>query len=380
MMIKAAFLIATLAASVGVAAAPPNGNAYLQPSGSTAFGQTLFTDRPASKARVAPPVVVSVAPSTTAAASASAPVAAPAPEPRAQPSASQAVAIVPTAEPAEHKKTEVPEGRESFLLYGWSLKITDVLLVLFTGLLAVFTLGLWWSTWKLWIEAKEGRSIADASARAAERSSEAAHQSAQVASAAEQPRWVVKSMRLTVHDTDGSTTDTACRIVATLTNHGRTPAEITRTAFHFKVAVLLEPRASQPMRSVARAENFGNVVEPGGDFLVTLDARVTEEQTQQLRRGTIHLWAWGYVAYRTYLDQHMVKGFIGVLDAHPTRRLPDEESEGGREDEAGRFYGHQIEGLLRQPTASAQVQSYVYTRPDDIGEAEATGVARPIDA
>jgi hypothetical protein len=34
---------------------------------------------------------------------------------------------------------------------------------------------------------------------------------------------------------------------------------------------------------------------------------------------------------------------------------------------------------LRQPTADAQVQSYVYTRPDDIGEVEANGVTRPIE-
>ena len=82
---------------------------------------------------------------------------------------------------------------------------------------------------------------------------------------------------------------------------------------------------------------------------------------------------------RTYLDQHMVKGFIGVLDAHPTRRLPGEEGEQDRGDEAGRHYSHEIEGSLRQPTADAQVQSYVCTRPDDIGEVEANGVTRPRD-
>lgn len=369
MMIKISFVLALLSVSAGASASSPTGDASLQPSRSTAFAETLLTDRPASNAVATQPIVRSVGPSTAVfLASASA-----ATDASASP-------VGPSDRTEDRKSAAVRAGRESFVIFGWSLKITDVLLVLFTGLLALFTLGLWWSTSKLWSEAKEGRSIAEASARAAERSAEAAHQSAQVASAAEQPRWVVKSMSLTVHDTDGSTTDTACRIVATLTNHGRTPAEITRTAFHWKVAVLLEPRARQPMRSVARTENFGNVVEPGGDLRITLDARLTEEQTQQLRRGTIHLWAWGYVAYRTYLDQHMVKGFIGVLDAHPTRRLLDEEGEREQEDEPGRHYGHVLEGALRQPTASAQVQSYVYTRRDDIGETEATGVARPINA
>ena len=379
MMIKALFVIALLAVPACASAAPPTGDARLQPGPSTAFAETLFMDRPASNAAARPPIVISVGPSTRVSL-ASASIAIDASAPRVRPSENQAVVIVPGAVPEDRKNVSVLDGRESFVIYGWSLKITDVLLVLFTGLLALFTLGLWWSTWRLWSEAKEGRSIAEASARAAERSAEAAHQSAQVSSAAEQPRWIVKSMSLTVHDTGGGTTDTACRIVATLTNHGRTPAEITRTAFHWKVAVLLEPRARQPMHSVAHAENFGNVVGPGGDLRITLDARLTEEQTQQLRRGAIHLWAWGYVAYRTYLDQHMVKGFIGVLDAHPTRRLPNDEGEQEREGEPGRRYGHVLEGALRQPTASAQVQSYVYTRPDDIGEAEATGVARPIDA
>ncbi len=99
---------------------------------------------------------------------------------------------------------------------------------------------------------------------------------------------------------------------------------------------------SQQSSTVTRAENFGNVAEPGGDLRITLDACLTEEQTQQLRRGTIHLWAWRYVAYRTYLDQHMVKGFIGVLDAHPTRRLLDAEDEQDREDESDRHYRQEI--------------------------------------
>jgi hypothetical protein len=265
MMIKATLLVVLLAASVGASAAPPNGDAKLQPDHSTAFAETLFMDRPASNAPAPPPIVMSVGPST-AAFLASASVAANASAPRVRPSESQAMVIVPSAVPEFRKKVAVLEGRESFVLFGWSLKITDVLLVLFTGLLALFTLGLWWSTWKRWTEAKEGRSIAEASARAAERSAEAAHQSAQVTSAAEQPRWVVKSICLTVHDTDGSTTDTACRIVATLTNHGRTPAEITRTAFHWKVAVLLEPRARQPMRSVAQRRTSGMLWSLVGTF------------------------------------------------------------------------------------------------------------------
>ncbi|MNS79199.1 hypothetical protein D3C72_1128460 [compost metagenome] len=111
---------------------------------------------------------------------------------------------------------------------------------------------------------------------------------------------------------------------------------------------------------------------PGGSYTVTLDASVSEEEVHALRCGTTYLWARGYLCYRTYLDEHMVKGFIGMLDSHPTRRPEDEP------DQPGLDYGRQIEGALRQPPASAQLQAYVFTRPDLVGEAEVTGVVQPV--
>lgn len=265
-------------------------------------------------------------------------------------------------------KAEAPEGRESFTVFGFAFKITDALLVLFTGLL-------WWSTRRLWNETRKAGKVAETAANAAEASAQAALRSAQVASAAEQPRWIVTSMTLHVNDTDGSTTDTACRVVVVLTNHGRTPAEVTRTAFQSRVTVLPDSKPRYAMGQSTPADAFGTtVVAPGGSYTVTLDTRVSEDDVKALRRGTTHLWAWGYLSYRTYLDEHMVKGFIGMLDAHPTRRLPLDQ-----QDQPGLNYSRLIEGALRQPPADARVQTYVYTRPDPVGKAEATGVAKPVE-
>ncbi|MDR5763322.1 hypothetical protein [Caballeronia sp. LZ035] len=253
-------------------------------------------------------------------------------------------------------------------MFGLVFKITDALLVLFTGLL-------WWSTHRLWSETRKAGKVAETAANAAAASAEATLRSAQVASGAEQPRWIVTSMTLHVNDTDGSNTDTACRVVAVLTNHGRTPAEVTRTAFRSRVTVLLDPKPRYAMGQSTPADAFGTtVVPPGGSYTLTLDTSVPEDDVEALRRGTTHLWAWGYLSYRTYLDEHMVKGFVGMLDVHPTRRLPLDQ-----QDQPGLNYGHLIEGALRQPPADARVQAYVYTRPDPVGEAEANGVTQPVE-
>jgi len=169
------------------------------------------------------------------------------PTPRAQPVS----AVVPPTRPASSlgtneaattpRRAEALEGRESFTVFGLVFKITDALLVLFTGLL-------WWSTHRLWSETRKAGKVAETAANAAEASAEATLRSAQVASGAEQPRWIVTSMTLHVNDTDGSNTDTACRVVAVLTNHGRTPAEVTRTAFRSRVTVLLDPKPSHATR------------------------------------------------------------------------------------------------------------------------------------
>jgi hypothetical protein len=172
---------------------------------------------------------------------------------------------------------------------------------------------------------------------------------------AEQPRWIVTSMTLRVSDTVGSTPDFDCRVGAVLTNHGRTPAAVTRTAFQSRLAVLLDSKPRYALAGSTPTEAFGTTLVPsGGSYTVTLDSLVHEEDVETLRRGTTHLWPWGYLSYRTYLDEHMVEGFIEILDAHPTRRLPMYQ-----QDQPRLNYGRLIEGALRQPPADARVQAYV---------------------
>lgn len=167
MLIKAMPLVVSLGISAGVSAAPPDNNANLRADRSTTFGQTLFTDRHASSVSAESPVVMSSQPPTAEARLPSAHITSRAPAPAPLSPASQAIAVGTRGASAGNERAVVAEGRESFNVWGFSIKITDFLLVIFTGALAWFTYLLWRSTKNLWLEAKDSRSISEASANAA---------------------------------------------------------------------------------------------------------------------------------------------------------------------------------------------------------------------
>lgn len=360
MLIKAMPLVVSLGISAGVSAAPPDNNANLRADRSTTFGQTLFTDRHASSVSAESPVVMSSQPPTAEARLPSAHITSRAPAPAPLSPASQAIAVGTRGASAGNERAVVAEGRESFNVWGFSIKITDFLLVIFTGALAWFTYLLWRSTKNLWLEAKDSRSISEASANAAVKSAHGALRSAEVAARAHDARWIITSMHIDErlrYAEDG----TEYQIVATLKNCGQTPAEITRTAFYAWLSPKFDP-ATEDLAACTKPELlFGKLVEPGKTIEVTTEINLTVEKIQSIRDGTTRLWAWGSLSYQTYLDESMVKGFVGLLDEASVRW------HGDASDDAI------LAGPLCPPPLRV-VRGYVGTVPDPDGRTLGTGL------
>jgi hypothetical protein len=355
-MLKAVLLIALLGSSVTVSAATDDNSANLKPSGAIGLGRSLYEDPPPIRSASAPtaeaprvlasdvqpvPASTVVAPPTSVA-------------PR-MPTVEEAF---PSSQAQAVERTAVSPEPDEYLHWGQGrgIKTSDAIIGFSTVVLAIFTGLLWWSTLKLWKETKAGGKTAEISARAAEESARAALVSADVAFAAEQPRWAVKTMHLGVTSVDEANGTRACAIAVTLKNHGRTAAEVTRTVLAYKLAPLLDEEPRYPIMAIENAEAFGDVVDPGGTRLLTRKAlRLTGDEMTALVTGTTRLWAYGTLSYRDSRDQHWTKGFIGVLDAR---------SMVWTIDELGQNFG----GPFSQPLADARVQSYVFTKPDVIGE------------
>ncbi|WP_146010071.1 hypothetical protein [Burkholderia sp. WAC0059] len=236
-----------------------------------------------------------------------------APAPAATESAGSTVPLVQTAEstPAQSGGQPAIEPSARLPLF------PGLLLTVFAALLALFAGLLWWSTRALWKETKTNRAVAEAASRAAADSARTALVGAETASLAERPRWIVASMRMQIlGPTEAGGIE--CRVEATLTNHGRTPAEITGAVFAGGVAN--ELGASPRYPDGGHFADFGEVVRPGESLdLRSLAIPIPPEELEALRAGTTRLWGYGYVAYRDFLDGHWTRGFVGVLDVGRTQ-------------------------------------------------------------
>jgi hypothetical protein len=234
-MLKLVLPIAVLLASMISFAAPTppsTGSAVTATSvPNIAFGQSLLSDPRAIAERVVPASSTQAAPATvvkpqTTALAPKAPASVSAP--LASSASGEKRAALKTAEPlAPATTTEEGEGGR-----WWSEKtVSDVLMLVFTGLLALFTFRLWKSTNALWEETKGAGATAKTAAEAARASADAAAKSAtatllsvEASIAAQQPRWLVKDMHL-LSRSDYPRPTTSRSVVVTLMNHGSSAAE-----------------------------------------------------------------------------------------------------------------------------------------------------------
>ncbi|MGF6782138.1 hypothetical protein [Paraburkholderia sp. GAS334] len=258
------------------------------------------------------------------------------------------------AQPPTRSETEESESDEYWYLGGHRMKISNALLIASAGLLTVFTGFLCRSTYKLWRETRAGVAIARQAANAAAQSALAARLSAEASVAAEQPRWIVSDMRLLLEDMNPNTARRGGRLVVTLTNHGHTAAEVTRAALCWKLVAQLDPKPRYPGGAIDDPGAFGNIVKQGESYSLAESLSLSGDDVDCIRKGGTHLWVFGYVAYRDFLDHHWRKGFVGVLDPTSTRWYPTSGNGGG---------------TLRQPGLLAGAEAYTYTLPDGIDEA-----------
>jgi len=89
-------------------------------------------------------------------------------------------------------------------------------------------------------------------------------------------------------------------LVVTLTNHGCTAAEMTRTVLRWKLAVLLDPKPRYPVGAVKDPSEFGNIVKQGESYNLAESLSLSGGDVESIRRGETHLWVYGYVAYRDF--------------------------------------------------------------------------------
>lgn len=380
-MLKAALplLIALLLPSLTVMAAAGD-NTDPTPSGGIALGQSLYaapassvkgTVTETSPAAAAAPVpsIASVAPVPTPPATvASTPVdTPPSNPPMIETSGARNTAVARDHLVAPGNNDDNKGEPDEY--FRWNnghsgIKYNDMVIGAVTLVLAIFTGFLWLSTRSLWRETRAGGRTAETSARAAEKSAEAARASVDAAIAAERPRWVVSSMRLLLNDMSPSLEDRTGVVEVTLLNLGRTAAEIIRIALKPTLAFNLEPKPRYPLGLAKTPVQFSDVVSNGETYTFREPVHLTGQQVRDLMEERTNLFAYGYVAYRDFLDEHWEKGFVGMLDmttpnGYPIMGSPSEGNGGG---------------LFIQPPAEAELQAYTYTVGDAMRAAQASGI------
>src|SRR6202022_1014980 len=114
-------------------------------------------------------------------------------------------------------------------------------------------------------------------------------------------------MRLLLEDMNPDPAERDGKLVVTLTNHGHMAAEVTRAALRCKLEVRLDPKPRYPVGAVTDSSEFGNIVKQGESYNLAESLSLSGDDVERIRRGETHLWVYGYVAYRDFLDRHWRK-------------------------------------------------------------------------
>lgn len=220
----------------------------------------------------------------------------------------------------DHKSPEnEPNWLYRFLI---DVKITDVLLVIFTALLAVYTGRLWYATAGLWVAAKEQsidmKSSLDTAARSAAAMERVAAHIAISASAAQDSVAAVRErtaaqMRAYLSVIVGAAIyqerDKSIRFEAkpVVVNNGFTPARMVRC--RAKAAILRPPiPADFDFRLEPKFIQGGNVIGSQNHNIISaiVDEYVPDEEISDIKSGrTSALHVWGLVEYEDIFgEQH----------------------------------------------------------------------------
>ena len=191
-----------------------------------------------------------------------------------------------------------------------------LLLVLFNGLLALFSYRLWRSTSALHAAAREQsddikRSIAVAreAAEAARKSAEAAFLQAKASIGTELPRFELSQIGLVDADQSVRQALRTPSIRIDFANHGRTTAFVTQKCVEMRLARTLPPDPDYRMVETLEAVE---AVEAGESVGAAADAplgELSEAQADALLAGQDTLWVYGFLGFRDFLGMEHRMGF-----------------------------------------------------------------------
>jgi hypothetical protein len=195
-----------------------------------------------------------------------------------------------------------------------------VLLVLFNGLLALFTYRLWRSTAGMREGAREqslamtrsvdaAMAVAQDAADAAKRAAEAALLQARAAIGVELPRLELSDIELQWADQSVRQALKAPSVRVAFTNHGRTTAFVGETCVELRLADALPP---EPLYRNVSSFGTAAAVASGGSVGAGAErplGDLAEAQSEKLLTGQSTLWVYGFVGFRDFLGARHRLGF-----------------------------------------------------------------------
>lgn len=181
---------------------------------------------------------------------------------------------------------------------------TDWWLMVFTSVIAGFTVVLAISTSGLWyFAAKQSRDVKK-SIEVWRQSADAAKKSADALVAVELPIFIIEKINISKNLDEYS---------LSFGNHGRTPAIITGDCFELKLEKSLAPTPRYPLQSLEKVE-LARIVEKGHEYKISRKPRISEEDWNRVIKHDTILWVYGYIDYLDFLKIERRDGFCIALD------------------------------------------------------------------
>ena len=184
----------------------------------------------------------------------------------------------------DRERTEKAESDAKLVNY-------TMMLAVFTAVLAISTIGLWWVTKGLRDFAAEQAKDMKSSIAVAKQSANAAEAVARSAVAVDLPILVVENVNCGQR---------AAQATVRIGNHGRTPAIVISDCLVLSLDRALADQPRYPISCLAKPDR-PRIVEAKHVYDLQRPCAVTEDEWKRVFAGETILWAYGYVEYIDFL-------------------------------------------------------------------------------